>query len=485
MFNDFKIVDNRSVYVQLKDYLKKMIMKGHLLENQKLPSTRELSKLLSVSRNTVLTAYADLEQEGLIYAIKGKGNFVGNVETSKTSSIELNWKERVNEVTLLADELDLMKHGVRWKKGMISFNSIAPDEKLFDVENFKRAFLTRMSIEGNIVLNYGYAKGYKPLIDYLLHYMEMKGVDISNKDILITNGFTEGLDILLSSLAKKSGRIICENPTHHAALKLFRLHGFDIHGIEMKDDGIDICQVEKSLSEMDFDFAYLIPSYHNPTGIVTSSEKRTEIMKLFSKYRIPIVEDGFNEELRYSGSHLAPLVTFAGSGNNVIYISSFSKILFPGLRVGWILADKELIHCLESVKRARTIHTSTMDQAVLYQYLHDGYFEKYLKKAKSVYKKKYELALHACHQYIPFQRISGDGGLHLFIELEKGMNSRTLLKKCHQKGVVFSPGDVFYTDEGGSNTFRLGFSRLKEEDIVHGIKIIGDTLKNENWELEK
>ena len=112
---------------------------------------------------------------------------------------------------------------------------------------------------------------------------------------------------------------------------------------------------------------------------MTSSEKRTELMRLFSKYKIPIIEDGFNEELRYSGSHLAPLLTFAGAGNNVIYISSFSKVLFH-LRVGWIIADKELIHYLESVKRARTIHTSTLDQAVLFQYLHEGYFEKYLKR---------------------------------------------------------------------------------------------------------
>lgn len=139
-----------------------------------------------------------------------------------------------------------MKHGVRWEKGMIVFNSIAPDEKLFDVENFKRAFLTRMSIEGDVVLNYGYAKGYRPLMNYLLHYMEMKGVDISNKDILITNGFTEGLDIVISSLSKKSGRVICENPTHHAALKLFRLHGLEVHGIDMNEDGIDTNQVEKA-----------------------------------------------------------------------------------------------------------------------------------------------------------------------------------------------------------------------------------------------
>ncbi|MGM9986975.1 MAG: PLP-dependent aminotransferase family protein [Bacillaceae bacterium] len=477
MFNDFKLVDDRPFYIQLKEYLKKMIIKGHLLEHQKLPSTRELSKLLSVSRNTVLTAYADLEQEGLIYAIKGKGNFVGKVETTKAPSIEIDWKEKVNEMTLLANELDLMKHGVRWEKNMISFNSIAPDEKLFDVENVKRAFLNRMAIEGDVVLNYGYAKGYKPLIDYLLHYMEMKGVDISNKDILITNGFTEGLDILLSSLAKKSGRIICENPTHHAALKLFRLHGLEVHGIDMKDDGIDTVQLEKSLAEKEFDFAYLIPSYHNPTGIVTSSEKRTEIMRLFSNYQIPIIEDGFNEELRYSGSHLAPLLTFAGSGNNVIYSSSFSKILFPGIRVGWILADKELIYCLESVKRARSIHTSTLDQALLYQYLHDGYFEKYVKKAKSVYKKKYEVAFEACNQFIPYKRMTGSGGLHLFIELDEKINARMLLEKCYQKGVVFSPGDVFYTDGRGSNTFRLGFSRLKESDIVRGIKIIGDTIK--------
>ena len=479
VFNDFKIMDDRPVYVQLKDYVHDMIVKGHLLEHQKLPSTRELSKLLAISRNTVLSAYAELEQDGIIYAVKGKGNFVGKVTTLKTSTIEFDWKNRLNTATLLADEIDLIRQDIQWQKGMISFTSIAPEEKLFDVENFKRSFLTRMSLEGDIVLNYGYAKGYKPLIDYLLGYMEMKGVDISNKDILITNGFTEGLDILLSSIAKKSGRVLCENPTHHAALKLFRLHGLDIHGIDMKDDGIDMEKVEKSIAEKDFDFAYLIPSYHNPTGIVTSSEKRDAIIQLFSTYQIPIVEDGFNEELRYSSSHLAPLIAFSGSGNNIVYIGSFSKILFPGLRVGWILADKELINYLESMKRARTIHTSTLDQAVLYQYLQDGYFEKYLKKARSVYKKKYELARQTCMQYIPFSRIRGNGGLHLFIELEEGIDARRLLEKCYDKGVVFYPGDVFYTNGLGRNTFRLGFSRLSEEDIVLGIQIIGDTLKND------
>lgn len=477
VFNDFKLNQGRPVYIQLKEYLKRMITNGHLLENQKLPSTRELSVSLAISRNTVLTAYADLEQEGLIYAVKGKGNFVKSVETSKTPSIEMNWQEKMSEQALLAENLDLMKHGVRRRNEMISFNSIAPDEKLFDVENFKRAFLNRMAIEGDIVLNYGYAKGYKPLIEYLLHYMEVKGVDIKDKDILITNGFTEGLDIILSSLNKKNGRIICENPTHHSALKLFRMHGYEIDGIDMEDDGMDISMLQSLLTKTKYDFAYLIPSYHNPTGIVTSSEKRKKMMELFSAYQVPIVEDGFNEELRYSGAHLAPLAAFAGSGNNVIYTSSFSKILFPGLRVGWVLADKDLIYYLESMKRARTIHTSTLDQAVLYQYLHDGYFEKYIKKARSVYKKKCELALTSSKRYIPMKRITGDGGLHLFIELDDKIDAHELLKKCSQKGVVFSLGNDFYTDDNGKHTLRLGFSRLKEDEISSGIKLIGQTIK--------
>lgn len=479
MFNDFYLLQDRPIYIQIKDYFKKKIINGHLLEHQKLPSTRELSSLLSISRNTALSAYEDLEQEGLIYSVKGKGHFVCKIETSKAPSVQVNWKEWLNDQSLLSEELDLMKHGVRWEKGMISFNSIAPDEKLFDVENFKRAFLNRISIEGKILLNYGYAKGFQPLIDHLLHYMEMKGVDITNKDILITNGFTEGLDLFLSSLNKNHGKILCENPTHHSALKLFRLHGYQIHGIEMENNGLNLNKLEESLNKNRYDFAYFIPSYHNPTGIVTSSEKRMHMMNLLSKYQLPIVEDGFNEELRYSGSHLAPLAAFAGIGNNVIYISSFSKILFPGLRVGWILADKELIYYLESVKRARTIHTSTLDQAVLFQYLQDGYFEKYLKKVKAVYKQKYDLAVHCCQQYIPYKIMTGDGGLHLFLELDHTIDTRILLQKCYLKGVVFSPGDVFYTNGNGRNTLRLGFSRLKDNQIMDGMKIIGNTIKNE------
>lgn len=460
------------------DYVKRLILEGALQDNQKLPSTREFSTLLHVSRNSVIAAYTGLVEDGFVYVVKGQGTYITSSATNAAPpSWQLDWKARLNEHAILAEELDLMKHGIRAQKGTISFTSIAPDETLFDLDNIKRAFLDRMAVEGNVVLNYGYAKGYKPLIDYLLRYMGHKGVDLKGKDLLITNGFTEGFDMILSALSRKNGTVICENPTHNTAIKNLKLHGFEITGIGMEQDGINLSELEHALSRQAYDCAYFVPSYHNPTGIVMSAEKRVALMKLMSRYQVPVIEDGFNEELRYSGSHVSPLIAAAGLGNSVIYVGSFSKVLFPGLRVGWVLADRELIYYLESIKRARSIHTSTIDQSILYQYLHNGNLEKYLKKARTTYKRKYEWTLECCRAYIPYTNLSGDGGLHLFLAFDEGFDTRKLLEACAQQGVIFTPGDVFHTDGKGKHTMRLGFSRVADEDIIKGIRIIGEMAK--------
>lgn len=481
MYSDFKLADDRPAYIQVKDYMKRLMVTGAIQRDQKLPSTRELSALLHVSRNTVLSAYSDLEDEGYIYAVKGRGHYAvpsTKESLSKSRGRRLDWETRLNDYAKLAEAHDLMKHGIRAPKDAIMFTSIAPDETLFDVPNVKRAFLDRMAVEGEVLLNYGYAKGYKPLIDYLRAYMENKGVDMKGKDLLITSGFTEGLSLLMSALNRQFGRILCENPTHHTAIKNFKMHGYDVIGVDMEPDGLSLEKLELALSQGDFDAAFLVPSYHNPTGIVMSQEKRLEALKLLGESQIPVIEDGFNEELRYSGSHIAPLAACVdGDNNSLIYLGSFSKILFPGIRVGWVLADRMLIDVLESVKRARSIHTSTLDQSLLYQYLYNGNFEKYLKRAKAVYKRKYELATSCCKEWIPMRRLSGDGGLHLFVEFDPDFRTRDLLEVCSAQGVVFTPGDIFYTDGSGRHTLRLGFSRVSEEHITQGIRVIGEAAR--------
>lgn len=478
MFLDIKLNGDSPIYIQIKNYIEEMISKGMLQYGERLPSTRELSKMLKVSRNTVIAAYELLQDDGYINIVKGKGTFINDIHISKQENWYIDWSKKVNKYAINSEKLDIMKNELQYKKGMISFKSISPDENLFNIEDFKRAFLNRISLEGNRILNYGYAKGYKPLIDELLIYMINKGVDIEHKDILITNGFTEAFDLILSSLTNEGDNILTENPTHNTAIKLMKLHGLNIIGISMKTDGMDIDDLLNKIKNNDrIRLAYIIPSYHNPTGIVMPSQKRVQVYNILKKNNIPVIEDGFNEELRYGGSHIAPIAAISDKGNGVIYAGSFSKILFPGLRIGWILADKKLISIMESVKRSRNIHTSFLDQAVFYEYLKQGSFEKYLKKVKREYKEKYKFAIECIKKYIPYKYIYGEGGIHLFVKL-KGINSREVLKRCYTKNVIFTPGDIFYIDDKGRDTFRLGIARNSKSEIEDGFKTIGDVIKS-------
>ncbi|MBX4261689.1 PLP-dependent aminotransferase family protein [Clostridium estertheticum] len=478
MFNDIKFNKRQAINVQVYNYIKEIIENGMLPSGSKLPSTREMSIIMKISRTTIMRAYELLNDCNMIYTVKGKGTFVSKMDIATNNGLNIKWGERISNFAINADELDIMKHEKLYKKGMISFSSIAPDESLFDIEELKRSFLNSISIEGKKILNYGYARGYKPLINFLMKYMEDKGVNTKGKNILITNGFTEGFDIVLSSITENGDKILCENPTHNTAIKLMKLHQLKIIGIDVNEDGIDINKLDKAMDN-NIKAAYLIPSYHNPTGMVMSYKKREEVYSILKKYNIPIIEDGFNEELQNLGTHISPIAAISGEGNSVIYIGSLSKILFPGMRIGWIFADDKLIDILESVKRSRNIHTSFLDQGILYEYMKSGSFERYIKRIRNIYKEKFELIRKLAKDYIPHKFILGDGGLYIFIKLD-GIKARDLLERCYKRNVIFMPGNIFYINDSGEDTIRIGFSKTSIEDIKKGIMIIGEEAKNIN-----
>lgn len=476
MFKELNFVEGKSKYIQIAEHIKELIGEGMLIEGSKLPSSRELSSILGVGRNTIVEAYEILEDDELVETIKGKGTFILKRKVELKKDWNVDWDKKINSYGIKAEELDIVKSELPWEKGMISFKSIAPLGELFDMEEFKRGFLNRIAIEDHKILNYGYAKGYKPLLDYLKSYMIAKGVSGNSRDMLITNGFTEGLDILLSAFTKEGDYILCENPTHNTALKIMKTHKLNIIGVTMKKDGIDVEELKSKIQGKDIKFAYMIPSYHNPTGVVTSITKRTEIYNILKENNIPIIEDGFNEELLYESSHAIPLAAIDGENNGVVYIGSYSKILFPGLRIGWIYGDKRIIEILESVKRCRNIHSSFLDQGILYEFLISGAFEKYIKKVRRVYKEKYEWTKSAVKKHIPKAQVWGEGGLHIFLKI-KGIDTRVLLEKCYNEGVVFMAGDLFYVHGEIRDTLRLGFTRLSHEEIEKGVKIIGQQLR--------
>ncbi|MDR0879392.1 MAG: PLP-dependent aminotransferase family protein [Clostridioides sp.] len=474
IFSNLNLDDKTPLYMQIRDYLEDMISKGLIADKSKLPSTRELSEILNVSRNSVISTYEELKSQGLLYSLPGKGTFVNSSNLAPITPWMFDWTSIENDYMAGANEMDIVKSEVPWTSDTISFKSISPDGELFDVEELKKAFLNRISLEGHKLLNYGYAQGYKPLIDYLLQYMRDKGVDTEGKDILITNGFTEAFDLILSSFTEKGDIVICENPTHNTSIKMMKLHGLEILGADVCRGEMDFDMLKEIIeSNKKIKFAYITPSYHNPTGMVMSPENRYRYYNIMKKYGIPIIEDGFNEELLYSSTHIFPIASLDNKNNGVLYIGSFSKILFPGLRIGWILADKGVVSRLESVKRCKNIHTSSLDQAILYEYLNQDSFGKYVKKIRKVYGEKFNCAYKAVEKYIPNEYILGDGGLHLFIKLPE-IDARELLEECHKQNVIFMPGDLFFIDNAGYDTLRLGFSRLETEDIEKGIKIIGE-----------
>lgn len=477
IFSDFKLEGNLPIYIQIKNYLSSLINMGLLPNDSKLPSTRELSSILKVSRNSVIAAYDELKADGLLYSLKGKGSFINSEKLISTSDWNLDWDNIENNFSKTANELDIVKNEIPWSSDLISFKSISPDGDLFDMNEFKKSFMNRISVENHKLLNYGYAQGYKPLIDFLSDYMKKKGSFSKYKTTLITNGFTEAFDIILSSFTNPGDIIICENPTHNTSIKIMKAHGLDIKGITIGKDGLDFDMLKNIVDKYKskIKFAYITPSYHNPTGNVMDPKSRLQFYNIMKNYSIPIIEDGFNEELLYSSSHIFPISSFDTSGNGVIYIGSFSKILFPGMRVGWVYADKKIVNKLISVKRCKNIHTSFLDQGILFDYLNSGKFEKYIKKIRKVYGDKFNFAYTCVEKYIDNEYISGDGGLHIFIKL-KGIDARELLDRCYKKKVIFMPGDLFFTDSNGYDTLRLGLSRLSLENIEKGIKIIGETI---------
>ena len=478
IFSTLCLHDDLPIYEQIEQHLEKNIKAGILIKDSKLPSTREVSRVLGVSRNTVLTAYENLESRGIIYSIKGKGSFVKLEAKSKEEGVLLNWEERISEYGRTCERMDIIKTEYRYEKGMISFKSIAPEERLFDVEELKRAFLESIALEGEKLLNYGYAKGYRDLIEYLMEYMAGKGVHLEGKDLLITNGFTEGLDILLSTYTQPGDVILCEEPTHHTTIKMMKAYGIKIVGIPLDKQGIQLKPLETAIKKYQPKWIYLTPSYQNPTGIVMSGERRRAVDQLLRKYKVPCIEDGFNEELLYSGSHVMPLIALEGGSNHIIYLGSLSKILFPGLRLGWIMADSACIDTLESIKRAKNIHTSFLDQAIFVQYMKSGSFERYVKKVKKYYSEKYLLVEGYIKEHIPHKRLWGEGGLHIYIDLTQEIDTRELLKRCYARGVLFMPGDIFRTDGKKTSGLRLGFGRLSDEDIIKGLQILAEEIKN-------
>jgi 2-aminoadipate transaminase len=370
---------------------------------------------------------------------------------------------------------------------IISFAGGLPAPELFPVEEIREAVETVLTSRGAQALQYSTTEGYPPLRDMLVRHMKRYGIVVDIDNVLITSGSQQALDLIGKILINPGDKILTEHPTYLGAIQAFTMYGADYVTVPIDDDGVIPESLEVGLRAGP-KFMYLLPNFQNPTGVTISAARRRELVLLADRYGIPIIEDDPYGQLRYEGDHIKPLVVIDAEclecqhngkyRGNVIYMSTFSKTLAPGLRLGWIVAPKEVIYRLVQAKQGTDLHTSSFDQMVAYEVGRGGFIDRHVQRIREVYGNRRRIMLEALAKAFPdpsagVRWTRPQGGLFLWIELPDWMDAVELLKAAVKEKVAFVPGAPFYPVGGGHNTMRLNFSYGTEAMIEEGIARLG------------
>jgi GntR family transcriptional regulator/MocR family aminotransferase len=475
------------LYEQIETYLRQGILSGSLAPDTRLPASRQLARDLGINRITVENAYAELETEGLIYSRMGSGTYVLppnpllTFPKDKPGAPWPLWQQSLEfqDRTLANRPAEEMSGKATPRSQLISFASGIGDAHLFPAEDFRKVLQTVMRRDGIAALDYGEPNGHGPLRETITHILASQGLQTRSENVLITAGSQQALSLVSQLLLKPGDVIMVESPTYSGALDLFRALGFKVVGIPVDRHGMQVEALEKLLQQHHPKLIYTIPTFHNPTGTCLSSQRRIQLIVLADRYNIPILEDDFVGDLRYEGRS-QPALKALDPGGRVIYVSTFSKILMPGLRVGFLVAEGPVYDYLVNFKRVNDLATSTLIQGALEVYVTVGRYQSYLRRSCQIFHKRRDAMLSAIQRYLPVE-ISLDppqGGLFIWLQLPENVSSENLLPLAWEEGVDFSPGNGFFPDRmGGGNWLRLNFVAQAPDQIEEGIRRLGKAVK--------
>jgi 2-aminoadipate transaminase len=372
---------------------------------------------------------------------------------------------------------------------VISFAGGLPAPEVFPVARFQQACQRVLQTQSTTALQYGPTEGYLPLREFIVAHMARYGILATVDNVLITSGSQQALDLIAKLLINRGDRILVECPTYLGALQAFDLMGAEYVTVPTDEHGLQTCNMEQALRSGP-KFMYILPNFQNPGGTTLSRSRRDELVALSDKYGTPIIEDDPYGQLRYEGEHIPPLVVLDRINltrdpgyllGNVIYLSTFSKVLAPGLRVAWIVAPPDVIAKLVQIKQSTDLHTSTFTQMVVYEAARDGFIDEHVKLIRATYKERRDAMLAALQDFFPpevtWTRPSG--GLFLWVTMPPGVDSSRLLDTALRQDVAFVPGDPFFPNGDEGSHMRLNFSNAKPEMIREGIRRLSIAVAHE------
>lgn len=364
---------------------------------------------------------------------------------------------------------------------IISFAGGLPAPELFPVSEMAQAASEVMEEKGRVALQYTTTEGYRPLREKIAERMAAKnGIKTDADHILMTSGSQEGLDFSGRVFLNKGDVVLLESPSYLGAINAFKTCEPRFVEVPTDKDGMIMEELEKILETTEnVKMIYVIPDFQNPSGRTWPLERRMKFMEIINKFEIPVIEDNPYGELRFKGEYLPSLKSLDEKGL-VIFLGSFSKILAPGYRLGWICASEEILAKYNYIKQGASLQSSTIGQLEVDRFLETNDLDAHVEKINDVYGKRCELMIKTMEETFPdcVSFTHPDGGLFTWVVLPEYMDAKVLAPQCIEKKVAYVPGGSFFPNGGHENTFRLNYSNMPEDKIVEGIKRIAEVIKD-------
>jgi 2-aminoadipate transaminase len=370
---------------------------------------------------------------------------------------------------------------------IISFAGGLPAPEVFPLKEFQEACNRVLVDHGAQALQYSTTEGYRPLREMIARHTERYSVHVSPENILITSGSQQALDFIGRLFINRGDYIVVESPTYLGALQAWNAYGAQYISVRADEHGMIVDELEAAL-RIGPKFIYILPNFQNPSGSTLSLDRRKKLVELADKYGVPIVEDDPYGQLRYDGEHIPSVVMLDSQyrndndgeySGNVIYLSTFSKLLAPGLRLAWVIAPPNVIQKLVMTKQAADLHTSSFNQQVAYEVGKGGFLDEHVKVIRATYKERRDVMLEMMDEMFPpeMRWTKPAGGMFLWGMMPEGVDAAEVLKIAVERKVAFVPGSAFHPNGGGQNTMRINFSYSSPDTIREGITRMGSTLK--------
>ena len=465
------LTSDAPLYRQLYEEIRRLIESGGLLQGGRLPATRELAGQLGLNRATVSAAYELLETDGLITGHVGRGSFVAGGNFRRTG---VNWGE------ILAPS-QFPSPAAPASTPFASFASSRPSGLLFPLDDFRAASDEVINgAEAQTILQLGSPSGYPPLRRYLLDLARAEGAARDSDDLLITSGCQQAFHLLQSTLVRHGETVLLEDPVYPGMKKVFERSGARLVGVPVGPNGVDLEALERCLDRESPRLLAVTSNFQNPTGATLPLASRQALLRIAQAKGVIVVENDIYGALAYEGEAIPSIKQLDETGDTVL-LRSFSKIAFPGLRVGWAVGPRPLIEKLTEAKQWSDLHTDQLSQAILLRFAQSGRLEQHRQRMLAAGRERLHAVLEACRKYLPpeVQFTRPRGGMSLWMRLPEPLDAGELLPRAEREGVTYLPGKYFAVLHPQPGSLRISFAEMAPEQIRSGMAVLGRIFKEE------